>query len=110
MLCITERDYLTQTVGPAPTASFIRATAGMSGIALLRAQTRHLEILTAWQARRDAARVEYAQLVTAGEIEVPSHLQQLIQTAQGHPDNRDTQAACRLLDKRGISWREYATR
>lgn len=104
MLCLTERDYLTQTVGPAPTASFIRATAGMSGIALKRAQDRHLEILTDWQTRRDAARTEYARLVEAGEIEVPTHIQQLVITAQGHPDRDDTQAARRLLTKRSISW------
>ena len=102
MFYITERDYLTQTVGPVPTVSFIRATAGMSGIALRRAQDRHLVILTDWQARRDAAQDEYARLVAVGEIVVPTHVQQLINTAQGHPDRDDTQAARRLLDKRGI--------
>jgi len=104
MLCISERDYLTQTVGPVPTASFIRATAGMSGIALKRAQTRHREVLTEWQKQRDAAQDEYARLVAVGEIVVPTHVQQLVITAQGHPDRDDTQAARRLLDKRGITY------
>jgi len=104
MLYITERDYLTRVVGHIPTASFIRSTANMSGIALKRAKKRHLEILTEWQAQRDAAQDEYARLVGTGEIVVPTHKQQLIQTAQGHPDREDTQAARRLLDKRGIMY------
>ena len=104
MRCISERDYLTLTVGHIPTASFIRSTANMSGIALRRAKKRHLEILTEWQAKRDAAQDEYARLVEIGEIVVPTHKQQLIQTAQGHPDRDDTQAARRLLDKRGITY------
>lgn len=108
MFYISEKDYVAQAVGPVPTASFIRSTANMSGIALKRAQARHLEILTDWQARRDAAQDRYVQLVDAGKIKVPTHMQQLIKTAQGHPDRRDTQAARRLLDKRSISWNEAA--
>lgn len=105
-ICITETDYLTTTVGPVPTASFIRSTANMSGIALRRAQARHLEILTDWQARRDAAQDEYVRLVEAGEIVVPTYIQRLVKTAQGHSDNPSTQAARRLLRARSISWED----
>jgi len=104
MFYISEVDYVAQVVGPVPTASFIRATAGMSGIALKRAQTRHRDVLTEWQHQRDAARDKYVRLVEIGEIVVTTHTQQLIRTARGHPDNTSTQAARRLLDKRLISW------
>jgi len=76
----------------------------MSGIALKRAQNRHRDVLTEWQKQRDTAQDEYVQLVEIGEIVVPTHVQQLIKTAQGHPDNESTQAARRLLDKRGIEY------
>jgi len=104
MFYISEKDYVAQAVGPVPTASFIRATAGMSRIALKRAQKHHLAVLTDWQKQRDVAQQRYVQLVDAGEIVVPTRMQQLCRTAQGHPDREDTQAARRLLTKRSISW------
>ena len=80
----------------------------MSAVALRRAQECHRLALLDWQAKRDAARVEYAQLVEAGKITIPTRVQHLIQTARGHPDRRDTQAARRILEKRSISWSEAA--
>ena len=76
----------------------------MSGIALKRAQLNHRDVLGQWQNRRDAARLEYRELLEAGEIVVPTRTQQLIKTARGHPDNQGVQAARRLLAKRSIAW------
>lgn len=54
--------------------------------------------------RREELRQEYAEKVKNGEIKAPSRNEKLIATANGHPDLEATQAARRLLEKRGISW------
>jgi hypothetical protein len=57
---------------------------------------------------RDELRKEYQSKVASGEIREPSLTEQRIRIANGHPDNESTQAARRLLNKKGINW-EIAT-
>lgn len=54
--------------------------------------------------RREELRAEYADKITKGEIRKPTRTEELIRTANGHPDNEATQAARRLLEKRGVNW------
>jgi len=81
--------------GSRPTASHIRSTKNMSGIALRRAQKQHLVILHEWEAKRSTLRVEYDRL----KISYPSRIQRLQWAARGHSDLLSTQIARKLLAK-----------
>lgn len=63
-------------------------------LADMRANARNREVL----------RTEYSTLVQQGKIKTPSRIEELISKARGHADNAATQAARRLLEKRGIKW------
>lgn len=73
-----------------------------------RQSEKQWQRLLAPQRARDAALVErraelaaeYHRMVAAGLIEKPSHLDQLLATASGHPDAQSTQAAIRLLARK----------
>ena len=54
-----------------------------------------------YHTKRNNAIKEYEQLVQDGKIIKPSRIEQTIETANGHPDNSSTQAARRMLEKRG---------
>ena len=54
--------------------------------------------------RRESLRVEYNTLVQQGKVRTPSRFEELINKARGHADNPSTQAARRVLEKRGIKW------
>lgn len=58
-----------------------------------------------YQHKRQVAIQEYRNKVVSGEIVEPTRLERTIRTAQGHPDNAATQAARRILAKRGIDWK-----
>ncbi|MDO4591027.1 MAG: hypothetical protein Q4B35_06510 [Slackia sp.] len=58
-----------------------------------------------YQAKRDAARAEYARKVASGELRQPTAVEQMMKAAKGHEDNAATQAARRALEKRGYDWR-----
>jgi len=53
--------------------------------------------------KRATLREEYRSKIAAGEIRPPSRIEQLIATANGHPDNESVQAARRLLVKQGLA-------
>lgn len=55
--------------------------------------------------RRQAAIKEYNQLKESGKIKERTHIEQLLRTARGNPDNDSVQAARRALEKRGINWK-----
>ena len=59
----------------------------------------------AYQQKRRLAIQEYNDLVSAGKIIQPTKIEQLLKTASGNEDNPATQAARRLLTKRGVDWR-----
>lgn len=61
--------------------------------------------LDEYSARRQAAIVEYSDLVAAGIIAPKTRTEILIDRANGHPDNESTQAARRMCAKRGIEWK-----
>ena len=58
-----------------------------------------------YHTKRNNAIKEYEQLVQDGKIIKPSRIEQTIETANGHPDNSSTQAARRMLEKRGYKER-----
>ena len=55
-------------------------------------------------AKRESLRQEYNEKVEKGEIRPPNRNEKLISIAQGHPDLESTQAARRILQKKGVSW------
>jgi hypothetical protein len=79
---------------------FLRSTAGMSAIALKRAQERHAQALAEYALKRETATKMYRVLVEAGEIVEPTSTERLTRRARGHPDNESVRAACRVLAKR----------
>lgn len=58
-----------------------------------------------YQKKRAEAKAEYAELVARGEVRPPSSIEESLITASGHPDNPSTQAARRVLAKKGIDWK-----
>lgn len=58
-----------------------------------------------YQRKRDAARAEYRSLVEKGVIRDKTPIERRIVAAHGNPDNESTQAARRLLEKKGIDWK-----
>lgn len=70
-----------------------------------RQQNKHnkqaLEANEEYHAHRDAAIKEYNEKVASGEIIPPTNVERYIKAAKGHPDNKSTQAAIRVLTKRG---------
>lgn len=59
-----------------------------------------------YHSRRNVAIQEYQEKVATGEIIEPTNLERYIKAAQGHPDNASTQAARRVLAKRGYTQNE----
>jgi len=55
--------------------------------------------------RRGQLRIEYAEKVASGELRPPTRLESLMDTANGHEDNQATQAARRLLKRKGYDWK-----
>ena len=56
--------------------------------------------------KREELRKEYWQKVENGELRPPTRNEKLISTANGNPDNECVIAARRLLEKKGIDWRQ----
>lgn len=56
-----------------------------------------------YHAKREAAIKEYYSKIDSGEIVQPTQVERYIKAAQGHPDNASTQAAQRILKKRGYT-------
>lgn len=56
--------------------------------------------------KRDELRKEYQKKMKNGELREPTRNEKLISTANGNIDNECTIAARRLLDKKGIDWRQ----
>lgn len=54
-----------------------------------------------YHTRRNTAIKEYYERVERGEIVEPSPLERTMKAAAGHSDNKSTQAAIRMLEKRG---------
>jgi len=52
--------------------------------------------------KREELRMEYREKVMKGEIQIPTHLEELQKIAQGHPDNLAVIAAKKILQKRMI--------
>lgn len=57
-----------------------------------------------YEAKRNAAIVEYKKKLAAGEIVEKTRKELLIERANDHPDNESTQAARRLCTKYGLEW------
>lgn len=60
-----------------------------------------------YEARRNAAITEFHKKMASGELVLKTRNEQLIETANGHPDNLSVQAARRLCEKRGLKWQQF---
>ena len=60
---------------------------------------------TEYYAVREEAKKEYRSLIAQGVIRDKTSIERRIVKAHGHPDNQSTQAARRMLTKRGIDWK-----
>lgn len=58
-----------------------------------------------YYAKREDVRKEYDELVKKGVIRDKTAIEKTITMAHGHPDNKATQAARRMAEKRGYDWR-----
>lgn len=58
-----------------------------------------------YEQRRNEAREEYQRLIASGQIRDKTTVERSLTRAHGNPDNESTQAARRMLAKRGIDWR-----
>ena len=58
-----------------------------------------------YQKRREQAKQEYKEKVKSGELRDKTDIEIIIDRANGNPDNRSTQAARRVAEKRGIDWK-----
>lgn len=58
-----------------------------------------------YQEKRNKAKEEYRKLVDSGKIRNKTTIEKAMDRAKGHPDNTATQAARRMLAKRGIDWK-----
>jgi len=106
-LVIDQEDYLTQhgasRLGIGESALHKNIPEGKQRKRLLDNQAKKdWELLK----KRERLRNEYREKVEKGEIRPPTRIEKLIDTARGHPDNESTQAARRILEKRGIDWVE----
>lgn len=63
-----------------------------------------------YQEKRNSAISEYNLLVKQGKIRDKTPIEKKIDIANGNPDLQSTQAARRLLEKRGIDWRKKKRR
>ncbi|MCI8800325.1 MAG: hypothetical protein HFH88_11015 [Lachnospiraceae bacterium] len=107
---ITEDEFLAlRGVGDAMSGYTIDKTRSNRQIRTQRGKERfERETLSAnevYQRKRDAARAEYRSLVEKGVIRDKTPIERRIVTAHGNPDNESTQAARRLLEKKGIDWK-----
>ena len=57
--------------------------------------------------KRAELRKEFWQKVENGELRPPTRNEKLIATANGNQDNECVIAARRLLEKKGIDWRQF---
>lgn len=76
----------------------------MSTAARDRLLRRERQTQTAWTEKRDRLRSEFDRLLSEGTIRLMTRTEALQDAARGHPDNRSTQAARRILTKQGIPW------
>ena len=59
----------------------------------------------AYYEKREQAKGEYQRLIASGKIRDKTPIEKTITKAHGHPDNASTQAARRMLAKRGYDWK-----
>lgn len=109
MMTISLNDYLAQKGALSPFSDFmldkLRIPHGLTARGWERLQKEVEKVRITYAEKRQQAIMEYNALLASGEIQAPSKLQRLLATANGHPDNTSTQAARRLLRKRGIDWK-----
>lgn len=70
-----------------------------------RRESESIRSSNEYHKKRQAAIAEYQAAVAKGEIRPLTTIERAIITARGHEDNAATQAARRILAKRGIDWK-----
>ena len=104
----TEEEYLC-VHGAAPDwgdAGNHSPRAHISGRANRAISKRMIDLAHALMIRRAELREQYRKELAEGTIREPTAIEHRIKTARGHPDNEATMAARRLLERRGIEWRQ----
>ncbi len=104
MRIISEEAFVLEEAGILPHTFTDGQTANMSGAAFRRVSTRHENALRRWSENVAQARREYHILVENGKMRPPNRIELLRWAANGHPDRPATQAARRILTRRGIDW------
>ena len=106
---MSEDDYLSSLGLGSVVSDYTLDTVRLPHGETLRQRRKRLEAsqaaATAHFDARDEARKEYERLVNSGEVRPPTRIESYMRTANGHPDNQSTQAARRMLEKRGYDWR-----
>lgn len=107
---ITEDEFLgLRGVGDISSGYALDKLRGNRVLKTQRGQNRFdKEVLKAnyeYSQKRASAIAEYRSLVSTGKIRDKTPLEKRITKANGHPDNPSTQAARRMLKKRGIDWK-----
>lgn len=105
---MTEEDYLSSKGYPA--SGFGEAALHKGVQKTARQQTRMVELQAEkdrnYAEVRESLRKEYQEKLEKGELREPTTVEKMISTAKGMPELESTQAARRVLEKRGISWHE----
>jgi len=108
LIVMSEDDYVNANGGSrfAIDHGLVGGQGYMSDRARRSALKRQEELAAERNAARECARVEYHQLVETGAMQPPTLIERMIERARRHPDNEATRAARRVLERRGIEWRE----
>lgn len=107
---ITEDEFLASRGVGAPVSDYLldKLRANKS-LATERGRKRFLkeaaEAQKSHAEAREQVRKEYRELVDSGKIRNKTAIEQSLTTAHGHPDLESTQAARRILAKKGIDWK-----
>ena len=101
---ITEDEFLRlKGVGDISSGYTVDKMRGNRALKTQRGQDKFAnEVLKAnknYSKQRESARTEYKSLISQGIIRDKSPVERRLTTAHGHPDNKSTQAARRLLAK-----------
>lgn len=107
---MTEQEYLdSKGVGDASSGWVLDKLRGNRQLGTQRGRERfkreYEKAESEYQKKREQAKQEYREKVKNGELRDKTNIERSLDKAHGHPDNAATQAARRMLTKRGIDWK-----
>lgn len=105
----TEEEYLAEKGVPFSVSDFVIDKTKIPHGETRRQREKRIkateESASKYYEERKVARAEYNEKVKRGEIKKPTTTEKALKTAKGNEDLSATQAARRLLAKRGIDWK-----